>query len=126
MGRFYNGDVEGKWWFGVQSSNTPEKFGGYETRIDYIICNDDMFKNRMKSIKNELGNKLPIIERFFEHSNSYNDEALHKCIASKIKGYKLEDVHKDLEDYADYCFGKEVQQHFEESGEDYCNVSSEL
>ena len=41
MGRYYNGDVEGKWWFGVQSSDTPEKFGGYETHIDYTISNND-------------------------------------------------------------------------------------
>ena len=34
MGRYYSGDVEGKWWFGVQSSDTPTKFGGHATFID--------------------------------------------------------------------------------------------
>ena len=50
MGRYYNGDVEGKWWFGVQSSDTPQKFGGYETHIDYTISYDDTFKNRMEGM----------------------------------------------------------------------------
>ena len=126
MGRYYNGDVEGKWWFGVQSSDTPEKFGGYETHIDYTISNDDTFKNRMECIENDLGDRLPILEKFFKEEPYYNNERLHKYMSKHIEGYKLELVSQDVEDFADYCFGKEVQRHFKESGEDYCNVNSEL
>ena len=28
MGRYYNGDIEGKFWFGLQSSESPNRFGG--------------------------------------------------------------------------------------------------
>jgi len=126
MGRFYNGDIEGKWWFAVQSSDTPEKFGGYETHIDYSICNDDVFKDRMECIKNDLGDRLPILEKFFEMDYSYNDKRVHEYISKHVEGYKIESVSQDLENYADYCFGKKVEEHFKESGEDYCNVISEL
>ena len=27
MGRYYSGDIEGKFWFGVQSSNAADRFG---------------------------------------------------------------------------------------------------
>ena len=27
MGRYYNGDIEGKFWFGVQSSDDADFFG---------------------------------------------------------------------------------------------------
>jgi hypothetical protein len=126
MGRHYNGDVQGKWWFGVQSSHTPLRFGGYETHIDYTICDDDTFKNRMKRIEDDLGDRLPILEKFFKEEPYYNNEKLHKYMSKHIEGYELESVSQDVEDYADYCFGKEVQRHFKESGEDYCNVNSEL
>ena len=126
MGRYYNGDVEGKWWFGVQSSDTPQKFGGYETHIDYTISYDDTFKNRMECIENDLGDRLPILERFFKEEAYYNNEKLHSYISKEIDDYELEWVSKDVQDYADYCFGKEVLEYFKESGEKYCNVYSEL
>ena len=126
MGRYYNGDVEGKWWFGIQSSDTPAKFGGNETHIDYIISNDDTFKDRMECIENDLGDRLPILEKFFKEKPYYSNEKLHEYMSKHIEGYKLELVSQDVQDYADYCFGKEVLEHFKESGEDYCNVCSEL
>ena len=111
MGRYYNGDVEGKWWFGVQSSDTPQKFGGYETHIDYTISYDDTFKNRMECIENDLGDRLPILERFFKEEAYYNNEKLYNYISKEIDDYELEWVSKDVQDYADYCFGKEVLEH---------------
>ena len=27
MGRYYTGDIEGKFWFGIQSSNSADRFG---------------------------------------------------------------------------------------------------
>lgn len=27
MGRYYSGDIEGKFWFAVQSSNAADRFG---------------------------------------------------------------------------------------------------
>ena len=44
MGRYYNGDVEGKFWFAIQSSNAPERFGAYENQgyINYSIDRESL------------------------------------------------------------------------------------
>ena len=45
MGRYYEGDIEGKFWFGVQSSDDGEFFGAQEQEsslIDYVVPNDDL------------------------------------------------------------------------------------
>ena len=36
MGRYYSGDINGKFWFALQSSNAPSRFGGYENEPNYI------------------------------------------------------------------------------------------
>ena len=33
MGRYYQGDIEGKFWFGVQSSDDANNFGGSEIEV---------------------------------------------------------------------------------------------
>lgn len=40
MGRYYNGDITGKFWFGCQSSNPMEQFGAVElgSRVEYLGC----------------------------------------------------------------------------------------
>lgn len=36
MGRYYNGDIEGKFWLGVQSSDDAEQFGAEPSEPSYI------------------------------------------------------------------------------------------
>ena len=36
MGRYYTGDIEGKFWFALQSSNAASRFGGVESEPAYI------------------------------------------------------------------------------------------
>tara|TARA_R100000734_G_C3297957_1_gene88929 strand:- start:614 stop:994 length:381 start_codon:yes stop_codon:yes gene_type:complete len=126
MGRYYSGDVEGKWWFGVQSSNTPIKFGGQETFIDYTICNDGTFKRQVEQLKQDLGDKLEWLQQFFDENNGYNDAMLMEFMMKKNPRYDKSELSRDLENFADYEFAMQVKQHFEDTGEDYCNVSSEL
>ena len=126
MGRFYNGDIDGKWWFGVQSSDTPIKFGGQEISIDYSICNDDTFKDKVKQIEQELGDKLEWLIQFFKENSFYSNEKLLEFMIKKNPRYDKSELRKDLENFADYEFAMQVKQHFEDTDEDYCNVSSEL
>ena len=126
MGRYYDGDVEGKWWFGVQSSDTPERFGGYETHIDYTICNDDTFKSGIKLIKEDLGDKLEWLQQFFDENNGYNDAMLMEFMIKKNPRYDKSELSQDLENFADYEFAMQVKEYFDETGEEYCNVNSEL
>ena len=126
MGRYYDGDVEGKWWFGVQSSDTPERFGGYETHIDYTICNDDTFKSGIKLIKEDLGDKLEWLQKFFDENNGYNDAMLMEFMIKKNPRYDKSELSQDLENFADYEFAMQVKEYFDETGNEYCHVNSEL
>jgi len=36
MGRYYSGDIEGKFWFGVQSSDDASFFGGEESEPNHL------------------------------------------------------------------------------------------
>jgi len=126
MGRYYDGDVEGKWWFGVQSSDTPERFGGYETHIDYTICNDDTFKSGIKLIKEDLGDKLEWLQQFFDENNGYNDAMLMEFMMKKNPRYDKSELSQDLENFADYEFAMQVKEYFDDTGNEYCHVNSEL
>ena len=126
MERYYDGDVEGKWWFGVQSSDAPERFGGYETHIDYTICNDDTFKSGIKLIKEDLGDKLEWLQQFFDENNGYNDAMLMEFMIKKNPRYDKSELSQDLENFADYDFAMQVKEYFDDTGNEYCHVNSEL
>lgn len=113
MGRYYNGDINGKFWFAVQSSTCGEQFGATEiepNEIRYCIEDSEIACKRLIEIQNELGNKkLNIfIDFFFINNNGYNDEELAKYFKTRDSEYKR----KDLKLYADYEFGVEVVEYF--------------
>ena len=65
MGRYYSGDIEGKFWFGIQSSNDADNFGveGSCTYIDYFFDEenyDDVIKELERCVKYLGKNKLTI------------------------------------------------------------------
>jgi hypothetical protein len=100
MGRYYHGDIEGKFWFGVQDSRDPANFGGKETPIvdpgwedletgetypgGEVIGSHFLFETKdLPDIQKGLDHALGIlgqnkekIDKFFEGRESYNDEML--------------------------------------------------
>jgi hypothetical protein len=128
MGRYYDGDIDGKWWFGVQSSTTPEKFGAEPiySFIEYTICNNDDFTDAMDELKKGLGDKIKILDEFFDKQIAYSDNDLLEYVKKTHSEYTKSELGNDLSCYADYKFGLDVAKHFKESGEDYCSISSEL
>jgi len=130
MGRFYNGDISGKWWFAVQSSDTPKRFGGEETSIEYVICNDEEFQEKMKKLETTLGESLQIFDEFFAKKSSYNIKQLDEFFQEKGTDYtdniSIVDIEYLFSDYADYKFGLEVAKYFEDTQEESCYISSEL
>jgi len=45
MGRYYDGDITGKFWFALQDSNAADQFGvtGYQPdTLEYSFCKDDL------------------------------------------------------------------------------------
>ena len=118
MGRYYNGDIEGKFWFGVQCSTAPERFGCQEVQdhIDYYIDEDSMDEVNMEltSIINKLGDQLQKFEEFFKNNDSYNPAMLKEAgLNEKLIG-----------EYADYHLGLKIKKCLEENGS--CQFTAEV
>lgn len=117
MGRYYTGDIEGKFYLCIQPSNAPERFGARQRDvISYGVDNDnlDEIKKELESIKKTLGNKLEILNKFFEENNGYNDKQLKELGISQ----------NDLSQYADYELGEKIFNCVKENG--YCQFEAEL
>jgi len=119
MGRYYSGDIDGKFWFAVQPSNSADRFGvtGHVPEyIEYVFCEDDKqnVESELKRIEKELGNQLQLMEDFFSNHGSYNDE---KLTENGIDSNKLRE-------YADYKLGQKILDCLNENG--YCEFTAEL
>ena len=103
MGRYYNGDIEGKFWFAVQSSSDADFFGseGYNQYLNYYFDKDHMtsIDKGIKTCLAKLGSWNEKLDKFFKENNGYNDESLEKQI-----GLKKEKCKGVLEWYAKVAF----------------------
>jgi threonyl-tRNA synthetase len=119
MGRYYNGDIEGKFWFGVQASDSADRFGrtGYTPNyIEYSFTEEDLsaVEEEIKNIEEKLGDKKQVLDDFFKSVMSYTDEMLEAIGITPI----------DLSEYADLILGKKIQQSLIENGQ--CDFQAEL
>jgi hypothetical protein len=112
MGRYYSGDIEGKFWFAVQSSAAADRFGvsGFQPEV----INYNFQEEEIKNIEESLGDKLQVIEKFFEEVNGYNDKMLEEANISK----------DELSEYADLCLGRKIRDCIKENGG--CSFEAEL
>jgi hypothetical protein len=119
MGRYYSGDIEGKFWFALQSSTAADRFGstGYEpSYIEYNFYEEHLegVQAELKRIEDKLGDKLQVIDKFFEENNGYTDEKLEKAGITR----------SELSEYADYGLGKKIEQCIISTGQ--CEFTAEL
>jgi hypothetical protein len=119
MGRYYSGDIEGKFWFALQGSDAAERFGVTGEEPSYIRYNFDEdnledVEKEIKNIEETLGDKLKIIDKFFKENTGYNDESLEKIKITK----------DELRDYADLGLGKQIRDCIKETG--WCSFEAEL
>lgn len=125
MGRNYSGDIEGKFWFGVQASNAADRFGtvGYEPAyLEYCFTKDniDAVKIEIDHIKETIGeDNLKLLDSFFESESSYNDEIMETF---KPGLSSIWEKHKT--DYADLQLGLQIYNHLLEN--EYCEFTAEL
>jgi len=115
MGRYYTGDIEGKFMFGVQGSDAGERFGAVESNvISYSVsrrCYDDIVKE-LKSIE-----KSGCLERA---------EAIMREGYEPKSHFAQTPERRDLEDYADYRMGMKIKQWFDDNPkEDYLSFEAE-
>jgi chromosome segregation ATPase len=72
MGRYYYGDINGKFWFGVQESTDAKHFGGKETlykeKARYTFRKKDLpeVQRVIGEIQNDLGVYYEKLEEFFK------------------------------------------------------------
>ena len=119
MGRYYSGDIEGKFWFALQSSDAASRFGGVESEpayIDYYFDEDHLeeVEAEIKNIQDSLGEKIKILDDFFKKNNGYNDVSINKL------GVSMD----ELRDYADLGLGIKIRNHIKEFGQ--CSFQAEL
>jgi hypothetical protein len=123
MGRYYTGDIEGKFWFGVQSSDDAEFFG-VEGRDLYGSDEDEENEDNafgaeyafteaeledveegLEVCRKELGAWRTGLDEFFTDRDLYNEDE----IAEHMQSTKNE-VHNKLKWYARLILGEKIRQ----------------
>lgn len=123
MGRYYSGDIEGKFWFGVQGSNDADFFGsiGCEPNyIEYYFDEDNLedIKEGLDTCIKELGEWKEKFEKFFKETNGYNNSIIAE------HGHDPKEFNRMLEWYARLILGQKILKSVEETGQ--CNFTAEL
>jgi len=118
MGRYYNGDIEGKFMFAVQSSDDADFFGqsGTPQFIDYCFIT---VKKRLLECLKFLGDAKPKIDKFFKKNDSFNDKMFEEEY-----GWKEKQTRKYLKWYARFELGRKIYKHLKNN--DSCSFQAEL
>ena len=130
MGRYYHGDIEGKFWFAVQSSNDADFFGveGEPTYLNYYFNDQDKDKVHEGIVKlnKSLGRYKKLLDEFFENREGYNNEQLTKFLDEKNHPHchSEEEVKVYLKLYARLHLGNKIHDCILDKG--YCNFEAEL
>ena len=124
MGRYYNGDIEGKFWFAVQSSTDADFFGvvGSEpSYLDYYFSEDNLkdIEKGISECKKELGDWKSKLDKFFKENDSYN----YKMIEEQL-GLVESQARDLLEWYARLDLGTKILKCVQKNGE--CSFTAEL
>lgn len=128
MGRYYNGDIEGKFWFGVQSSDDATHFGAIEQEpayIDYYIDNLEDVEAGLCEARAELGQDEQRLNAFFDTRDSYNDGMIIKYYKETYQIDLTErELYQKLELLARIELGEKIHKVVKEQGS--CSFSAEL
>lgn len=118
MGRYYSGDVDGKFMFAIQSSDAHERFGAKEQEsgfVEYWIGREkyDHIVKELDSINKE---SVERVSKMFDENKTYNNETQEQYNVTSF----------DLSEYADYKIGKQVKDYFDDNPEvDNCYFQAE-
>tara|TARA_B100000508_G_scaffold56651_1_gene44143 strand:+ start:1840 stop:2217 length:378 start_codon:yes stop_codon:yes gene_type:complete len=125
MGRYYSGDIEGKFWFGVQPSNDANFFGkeGQPFHLEYYFEKNDLPKiqSGIDTCLKELGDMKTELDKFFDAGGAglYSKEILQQTF-----DISKEEAHRFLEWYARLELGNEILKCVKENSQ--CTFSAEL
>ena len=124
MGRWYAGDIEGKFLFEIQSSDAADRFGvtGYQPEELYYHFDEDSLpgiKQELKNIEDKLGDNLVKMRKFFDENDTYSGEKLAEYL--KVE---LDVAQKMLKDYADFELGLKIAEAVRTTGQ--CEFTADL
>jgi len=119
MGRYYSGDIDGKFWFALQSSDAADRFGVTGERpeqLEYFFTEENLveIEEEILNILHSLGEKKQILDDFFEKKDGYTDENLTELGISK----------DELSDYADLGLGIKIRDQIKDFGT--CSFTAEI
>ena len=132
MGRYYTGDIDGKFWFAVQSSDDADNFGVYGEEdtddegngsgyLNYHFDEDNLpdIQAGIDACLEFLGENKEKFDTFFNKHDSYNDQ----MIVDEL-GIPKEEVRELLENYARLGLGREILECVKANGA--CAFQAEL
>jgi hypothetical protein len=131
MGRYYQGDIEGKFWFGVQSSDDANNFGGSEIELqdddgeiyelEYFFNKEDLesINEGIQTCITDLGEFKSKLDEVFSSSNGYNPDVLAKQLGVAEAKYST-----IMDSYARLQLGNKIKKCVEDNGE--CRFTAEL
>ncbi len=131
MGRYYHGDIEGKFWFAVQSSNAPKVFSPDTeeyTEEDFgVLTYWGFSKDTLPDVEKHLGTLTKWmgeykekLDTFFKERDFYSPYELNNKVAPRKSE---EEFHVLLQWYADHKLGTQIADCIRKNGE--CNFEGE-
>ena len=111
MGRYYSGDIEGKFMFAVQPSSAGERFGAQDVTdyVEYYVDREE-YDNIVNEINDiEKTGAVKRVQDMFAIENGWNDEILKKYNVSE----------EDLSEYADWRMGMQMKEYFDNNPDAY-------
>tara|TARA_R110002072_G_scaffold218925_1_gene376588 strand:- start:196 stop:549 length:354 start_codon:yes stop_codon:yes gene_type:complete len=116
MGRYYNGDIEGKFWVAVQSSNAADQFGVEGTapeQLEYYFYEENIpaVESGIKKIRGRLD--YDKVHGFFDKVDWYSQDELEEANITR----------EEVRDYADLVLGERILKCIEDHGE--CHFTAE-
>ena len=129
MGRYYSGDIEGKFWFAVQSSDDADFFGvtGQSAYINYYFDEDNLpdIEEGIARCEDALGKDKAILDEFFKEHDAYNNEMIVQYYKDKHNETITDkDVKPKLQWYARLGLGNQIWECVKENGQ--CSFEAEL
>ena len=114
MGRYYSGDIDGKFMFATQSSYAADRFGsiGETNYISYYFDEDHL--GTIDKELNSLESSFKKVEEFFKDRDSYSTEDQEKAGITS----------QEMSEYADYVLGLKIKECIIEQGD--CSFEAEL
>lgn len=128
MGRYYSGDIEGKFAFAIQNSNAADRFGviGQPPNfIEYYFTEDNLeeLKEELKNIEDAFSEHKTALKTYFDLYKTQDDAPL--SFSSYIKEGGLPELTEaQLSEYYDYLLGRKILDCIQETGT--CTFDAEI